>query len=57
VSTSTCGWCIGKIFCDKCIRQIKHYDKVWICGCSCNVELNSNKDTNDEKDEGDRDGN
>ena len=31
-----CGWCITDD-CANCNHELGYYEKLWICGCKCNV--------------------
>jgi hypothetical protein len=35
-SERLCGFC-NDTFHDKCPHEIAWFDKLWICGCSCNA--------------------
>ena len=35
-SETKCGWCITND-CANCHHELGYYEKLWICGCKCNV--------------------
>lgn len=35
-SEMKCGWCNTKD-CDNCHHELGYYEKLWVCGCECNV--------------------
>lgn len=46
-----CGWCITNYH-DTCKREIRYYDKVWLCECDCNkTENDNNEKQGDESEE------